>query len=99
MTIEEACLKLAKYAFHKNPTGGDRAFYKLLEQSTLHTHTENGELTSMIVDTHFQVNFQGQSVPMAGIGYVASYPEFRGNGAASQLMTEILQENYQKETL
>ncbi len=103
MTIEkaceEACLNLAKYAFHKNPTGGDRAFYKLLEQSTLHTHTENGELTSMIVDTHFQVSFQGQTVPMAGIGYVASYPEFRGNGAASQLMTEILQENYQKETL
>ena len=53
----------------------------------------------MIVDTHFQVSFQGQTVPMAGIGYVASYPEFRGNGAASQLMTEILQENYQKETL
>ena len=57
MTLEAACLALAKYAFHKNPTGGDRAFYKLLEQSSLHTHTENGDLTSMIVDTHFQVNF------------------------------------------
>ncbi|GAX46819.1 GNAT family N-acetyltransferase [Lactococcus reticulitermitis] len=99
MTIETACLDLAKYAFHKNPTGGDRAFYKLLEQSTLHTHTENGDLTSMIIDTHFQVNFQGQTVPMSGIGYVASYPECRGNGAASQLMTEILQENYQNETI
>lgn len=98
MTLEAACLELAKYAFHKNPTGGDRAFYKLLEQSSLHTHTENGDLTSMIVDTHFQVNFQGQTVPMSGIGYVASYPEFRGNGAASQLMTDILRENYQNET-
>jgi hypothetical protein len=36
MTIEKACLNLAKYAFHKNPTGGDRAFYKLLEQSYIH---------------------------------------------------------------
>lgn len=26
MTLEAACLELAKYAFHKNPTGGDRAF-------------------------------------------------------------------------
>ena len=99
MTLEAACLELAKYAFHKNPTGGDRAFYKLLDQSTLHTHTENGELTSMIVDTHFQVTFQGQTVLMSGIGYVASYPEYRGNGAASQLMTDILRENYQSDTI
>lgn len=95
----EACLDLAKYAFHRNPTGGDSAFYKLLEQSTLHSHSENGDLTSMIVDTHFQVNFKGQSVPMSGIGYVASYPEYRGNGAASQLMTDILRKNYDKGTI
>ena len=97
--IEKACLDLAKYAFHKTPTGGDEAFYKLLSQSTLHTHEQDGQLTSMVVDTHFQVYFQGQVVPMSGIGYVASYPEYRGNGAASNLMTEILQENYKQETI
>ena len=40
--IEKACLDLAKYAFHKLPTGGDEAFYKLLSQSTLHTHEQDG---------------------------------------------------------
>lgn len=97
--LAAACLELAKYAFHKNPTGGDKAFYKLLEQSDLHTHHEEGHLTSMIVDTHFKVNFKGQTVAMSGIGYVASYPEYRGNGAASQLMCEILRENYEQQTL
>jgi predicted acetyltransferase len=92
-------LTLAKYAFHKSPTGGDRSFDKLLEQSDVHFHEANGALTSMVVDTHFQVSFQEQVVPMAGIGYVASYPEFRGNGAASKLMTEILRENYDKGTI
>lgn len=95
----EKFLDLAKYAFHKNPTGGDAAFYKLLAQSTPYYHTENGELTSLIVDTHFQVNFSGQAVAMSGIGYVATYPEYRGNGAASQLMRDILQDNYEKGTI
>ena len=98
MTVQE-CLTLAKYAFHKTPTGGDEAFYKLLDQSTLHTHEVEGQITSMIVDTQFKVYFKDQIVPMSGIGYVASYPEYRGNGAASQLMTEILQENYKQETI
>lgn len=98
MTAQE-CLTLAKYAFHKAPTGGDDAFYKLLEQSTLHTHKVDSQVTSMIVDTQFKVYFRDQTVPMSGIGYVASYPEYRGNGAASQLMTEILQENYKQETI
>lgn len=93
------CLVLAKYAFHKPPTGGDEAFYKLLDQSTLHTHEVDEQVTSMIVDTKFKVYFKNQIVPMSGIGYVASYPEYRGNGAASQLMTEILQENYHKGTV
>lgn len=97
--IEKACLDLAKYAFHKLPTGGDEAFYKLLSQSKLHTHEQDGQLTSMVVDTHFNVYFQGQVVPMSGIGYVASYPEYRGNGGASQLITESLKENYRNKTI
>ncbi|GFH40115.1 GNAT family N-acetyltransferase [Lactococcus insecticola] len=92
-------LALATYAFHKAPTGGAIAFNKLLEQSDVHFHTEKHALTSMVVDTHFQVNFQGKIASMSGIGYVASYPEFRGNGAVGALMQEILQENYAKETI
>lgn len=98
MTTQD-CLALAKYAFHKTPTGGDQAFYKLLDHSTVHTHEIDEQVTSMIVDTHFKVYFRDEIVKMSGIGYVASYPEYRGNGAASQLMTEILQENYQQETI
>lgn len=97
--MREESLELVKYAFHKTPTGGDEAFYSLLGQSTLHTDESDGHVTSMIVDTHFKVDFQNQVVPMSGIGYVASYPEVRGNGAASRLMTKILQENYKNATI
>ncbi|MDR1606285.1 MAG: GNAT family N-acetyltransferase [Streptococcaceae bacterium] len=94
-----AYLALVTYAFHKTPTGGAEAFYQLLRQSSVHAHHDNDQLTSLVVDTHFQVNFSGQAVAMSGIGYVASYPEYRGNGAASRLLTEILQENYAKGTI
>ncbi len=35
---------------------------------------------------------------MSGIGYVASYPEFRGNGSIRKLMTDILEDNYEAGT-
>ncbi|GFH41748.1 acetyltransferase [Lactococcus hodotermopsidis] len=92
-------LKLVTYAFHKIPTGGDRAFNKLLTQSKVHFHAENDNLTSMIVDTHFQVTFHDKVAAMSGIGYVASYPEYRGNGAVSDLMKEILRDNYENGTI
>ena len=48
------------------------------------------KLTSYIMVNKFKSEVFGHHVPMAGIGYVASYPEYRGQGHISKLMKEIL---------
>ena len=90
-------LDLATYAFHKPKTKERaKAFDKLLEFSTPYGHYENQKLTSMVIDSHFNVYWKNQEVKTSGIGYVASYPEFRGNRAIRQLMTKSLRDNYEK---
>ena len=44
------------------------------------------KLTSYIMVNKFKSEVFGHHVPMAGIGYVASYPEYRGQGHISKLM-------------
>ncbi len=91
-------LELAKYAFHKPVTGGDEAFFALLEFAKAYQHMEENQLTSMVIDIPFDVFWKNEKLKMSGIGYVASYPEFRGNGAIRNLMTKLLQDEYKKGT-
>ena len=92
-------LDLTIYAFHKPLTAArEAAFYKLLEFSKAYRHLENERLTSMVIDTHFDVFWKKQQLKMSGVGYVASYPEARGNGAIRQLMIQLLRENYEAGT-
>lgn len=92
---KQELLDLTIYAFHKPRTPErERAFAKLLEFSTAYSHRDNEALTSMVIDTHFDVYWKKKTLKMSGVGYVASYPEFRGNGAIRGLMTQLLQENY-----
>ena len=91
-------LHLAKYAFHKEITGGDQAFYKLLEFAKVYSHHENDALSSMLIELPFNVFWKQEIIKMAGVGYVASYPEARGNGAIRKLMTQMLKDEYQKGT-
>lgn len=93
--LKEEMLALAKYAFHKPVTGGDEAFFALLDFAKPYFHQENEQLTSMIIDLPFDVYWENSSLKMSGIGYVSTYPEYRGNGAIRQLMTQMLQEEYQ----
>ena len=73
-------LNLATYAFHKPKTlERARAFDKLLEFSKVYGHYENEKLTSMLIDSHFRGYWGDKNVKISGIGYVASYPEYRGN--------------------
>ncbi len=53
---------------------------------------EEDRLTSQVMATPFPVNFYGQEYLMAGIGYVASYPEARGQGGINQIMEKILED-------
>ncbi|MGL4248716.1 MAG: GNAT family N-acetyltransferase, partial [Lactococcus garvieae] len=48
--------------------------------------------------TSFRVYWKDAKLKMSGIGYVASYPEFRGNGSIRKLMTDILEDNYEAGT-
>lgn len=92
-------LDLATYAFNK-PRSKEReeAFDKLLSFSKPYSYWENDELSSMIIDTSFRVYWKDAKLKMSGIGYVASYPEFRGNGSIRKLMTDILEDNYEAGT-
>jgi predicted acetyltransferase len=92
-------LALATYAFAKSPSGAPDAFDRLLEFSTVYDERHDDQVTSMAVDSHFQVYLGGTQVPMSGIGYVASYPEYRGDGAIRRIMTRILRDNYDKGTV
>lgn len=93
-------LDLVIYAFNKPRTKErEAALSKLLEFSTAYTHREQEQLTSMVIDNHFEVYWNDAQVKMAGIGYVASYPEYRGNGAIRKIMTQILRDNYEKGTI
>lgn len=98
MNKNQELLELAKYAFHKPVTGGDEAFFRLLDFAKPYTHYENGALTSMVIDIPFKVYWKERTLKMSGIGYVASYPEYRGNGAIRDLMTSILQDEYKAGT-
>jgi predicted acetyltransferase len=86
--------ELAKYAFHKEPTGGYIAFEYLLKHSTSYGYKTDGKVTSQVDVTPFEVNFWGARYKSTGIGYVASYPETRGNGAIHQIMARILTDEY-----
>jgi len=92
-------LDLATYAFNK-PRSKEReeAFDKLLSFSKPYSYWEDNELSSMIIDTSFRVYWKDAKLKMSGIGYVASYPEFRGNGSIRKLMTDILEDNYETGT-
>ena len=92
-------LDLATYAFNK-PRSKEReeAFDKLLSFSKPYSYWENDELSSIIIDTSFRVYWKDAKLKMSGIGYVASYPEFRGNGSIRKLMTDILEDNYEAGT-
>lgn len=97
--IQEKLLDLAIYAFNK-PRSKERevAFAQLLAFSKPYTYWENEELSSMIIDTSFHIYWKESQLKMSGIGSVASYPEFRGNGSIRKLMTEILEDNYKAGT-
>ena len=58
-------LDLATYAFHKPKTKERaKAFDKLLEFSTPYGQYENQKLTSMVIDSHFNVYWKNQEVKL-----------------------------------
>lgn len=82
---------LVKYAFGKNnDLLHDNNFMSRYDHSNGYGFFNDDKLTSYIMVNKFKSEVFGHHVPMAGIGYVASYPEYRGQGHISKLVKEIL---------
>ncbi|MCH4057175.1 MAG: GNAT family N-acetyltransferase [Lactobacillaceae bacterium] len=82
-------LALCFYAFDR--VNNDGRAEKLTELGR-HSHTyvmldDQGEVKSGLMVTNLPVNWHGQEFLMGAVGYVATYPEFGGQGAISQLMS------------
>ena len=80
---------LIQYAFLKNnDLTKDENFMSRYDHSTGYGYFDKEKLASYIMVNRFKSDVFGHHLPMAGIGYVASYPEYRGQGHISQLMKE-----------
>lgn len=51
---------------------------------------EEGKLASQVMATPFQVDLFGDQHTMAGIGFVATYPEYRSQGRIDRIMKQLL---------
>ena len=94
VAYQEAMFELATYAFNAQDTPARRERFKLIVENSWNYgfFDEEEQLTSQVMATPFSVEFYGQQYLMAGIGYVASYPEARGQGGINQIMEKILKD-------
>ena len=53
---------------------------------------QDGIMTAGLWTLPYEVSFDGKIVPMAGIGTVASLPQYRGKGAIGQILYEAMKE-------
>ena len=85
---------LATYAFNAQDTTERRERFQLLAENSWNYgfFEQEDQLTSQVMATPFPVRFHGQTYLMAGIGYVASYPEARGQGGINRIMEKILED-------
>ena len=72
--------------------------YRLLAENSWNygSYDDQGKLASQIMATPFAIDFHGTSYPMAGIGFVASYPEYRSQGRIDRIMRRILEDCYEQ---
>ncbi|MGM0123720.1 hypothetical protein IGI37_001093 [Enterococcus sp. AZ194] len=89
---------LAAYAFNFQEFEQSRKRFDVLAKHSFNYGDLDGKtLTSQVMATPFTINFHGQSYSMAGVGFVASYPEYRGQGGINRTMTHLLNDlNEQK---
>lgn len=87
----EAITSLIEYAFKKQqPIINDPLFLSRYEHADCYGVYQDAELTNLVMANHFEIQLFQQRVKMAGVGYVASYPEYRGQGGISSIMSELL---------
>ncbi|EFB61706.1 GNAT family N-acetyltransferase [Lactobacillus gasseri] len=84
---------LVEYAFLKNNgIREDPNFLSRYNHSMSFGEYKDGHLASYIMVNKFKSMIFAKKVKMGGVGYVASYPENRGQGDINRLMKEIMLE-------
>lgn len=95
---QEQTYDLVRYAFNKSNTKERREAFQLLSDHSYTYIKEQGEqVTSHFVATPFNMRLNDHMMTMAGIGYVATLPEFRGNGDIHQLFRELFDDLHEKQ--
>ena len=88
---------LVEYAFLKNnDIREDPNFLSRYNHSMSFGEYKDGHLASYIMVNKFKSMIFAKKVKMGGVGYVASYPENRGQGDINRLMKEIMLELHDK---
>lgn len=89
--VNEA-LDLVSYAFSWELSERNIKRYQWLAKYSWNygSFDNQGRLASQVMATPFSVNLFGKAYQMAGIGFVASYPEYRSQGRIDRIMQQIL---------
>lgn len=88
---------LIEYAFLKNDDlTQNNTFMSRYLHSADYGIMNGNKLASYLMVTPFQSHIFSKSVQMAGIGYVASYPEYRGQGGISKLFKEVFHDLHEQ---
>ena len=86
------CYSTVCYAFNKpNTLQREKAFQQLFENSYSFVKEEENIIANHLLASPLQMNIKNNIVPILGIGYVASLPEYRGNGGIKALFNELTQ--------
>ena len=94
----ENITNLIEYAFQKHqPIIDDSLFLSRYVHADCYGVYQDKQLTNLVMANHFEIQVFDQTAKMAGIGYVASYPEYRGKGGISTIMSELLADLHQQE--
>lgn len=93
---KDQVMEVIQYAFNKNESLQDNPnFNSRYQHADCYGCFKDDQLTSTIMVNHFEEQVFDQSVKMAGVGYVATLPEYRGMGHIQQLMDEIFHDLHQ----
>ncbi|MGX7162282.1 GNAT family N-acetyltransferase [Enterococcus massiliensis] len=87
-------LALVAYAFQWELSERNLKRFDMLTKNSWNygSFDDRGALASQVMATPFTVDFFGQQYKMAGIGFVASYPEYRSQGRIDRIMKQLLQD-------
>ncbi len=88
---------LVEYAFNKKyDVTKDPNFLARYRHSTGYGIFHDKQLASYVMVNNFKSQIFDKELKMAGVGYVASYPENRGHGDISRIMDELLKDQRDK---